>query len=226
MLTAAVAVTGAVAAWFITRWAGRGRPYPASLAALFDNRLAQRLSGVQTLLDRASIRPGMRVLDAGCGPGRLTISLAQRVGNTGEVVALDVQPEMLERVSRNAQRSGVRNVTTVLAPLESNSGFLQERETFDRILLVTVLGEIPDGPGSLRALHIALKAGGILSVTEMIIDPDYVPRGRLLRLAEHAGFKAREQFGSRFAFTMNFGKLDVTEAGADKADNASKNATE
>lgn len=48
----------------------------------------------------------MRVLDAGCGPGRLTIPLARQVGPTGEVVALDVQQGMLKRVRKNAARGG------------------------------------------------------------------------------------------------------------------------
>ena len=200
----AAALGAAVAVWFVARWAGRGKPCPTSVAALFDNPLAQQLSGVQTLLDRADVSAGMRVLDAGCGPGRLTIPLARRVGAGGEVVALDLQEDMLARVRRNADRAGVGNVRTVHGALERDAAVLRAEQPFDRILLVTVLGEIPDPAGALRSLHAALKPDGILSVTEMILDPDYVPRRAVTRLATDAGFVPHEEFGSPLAFTVNF----------------------
>ena len=206
MLVTLVVVAALVAGWFATRWAGRGRPCPTTVAALFDNPVVGRLSGVNAVLDRAGIRPGMRVLDAGCGPGRLTIPLARRVGREGEVVALDLQQAMLDRVARNVSRAGVSNVKLVVGSLDAESPALRNKPVFDRILLVTVLGEIPDPVGALRALHSVLAPGGLLSVTETIIDPDYLPRGRVNDLASKAGFTMDGSFGSAFAFTVNFRK--------------------
>ena len=208
MIGIAGAIGATVGLWVVARWIGKGRPCPTLVASLFDNPIVGRFSGVKTLLERADIRSGMRVLDAGCGPGRLTIPIAIRIGETGEVVALDIQDGMLDRVRRNAHHASVSNVTTMLGALEGNAyALLGEREAFDRIVLVTVLGEIPDGVGALRALHAALKPEGILSVTETIIDPDYISDRRLKRLAEDAGFVLREQFGSPLAFTLNFCKV-------------------
>lgn len=166
-----------VGIWFAARWFGRGKPCPVLVAALFDNQIAERLSGTGLLVERADVGEAMRVLDAGCGPGRVTIPLARRVGARGEVIALDLQQGMLDRVNANAARAGLSNVRPLLGALESDARVLRDYEgAFDRILLVTVLGEIPDQIGALRSLHRALKAGGILSVTEMIIDPDFVSR--------------------------------------------------
>ncbi len=196
-----------VVVWFITRWVGRarGRPYPALLAAVLDNPYTDALAAVSKLVDRAGVVAGMRVLDAGCGPGRLTIPLARRVGPSGEVVALDVQEGMLDRVRRKATKHGMNNVRTILAALASDVPALRaQREAFDRVLLVTVLGEIPDRHGALRSLRETLKPGGILSITEMILDPDYQPRHRVRRLAEEAGVQFERSFGSPLMFTMNF----------------------
>jgi 2-polyprenyl-3-methyl-5-hydroxy-6-metoxy-1,4-benzoquinol methylase len=110
-----------VGAWFVARYRGRGRPCPVLVAALWDNRIVDKLSGVATLLDRAGVSRGMRVLDAGCGPGRLTIPIARRVGSDGEVLALDVQDGMLERVRRRASREGLANVTTLCAEARRNT---------------------------------------------------------------------------------------------------------
>ena len=156
------------------------------------------------LLDRAGVAAGMRVLDAGCGPGRLTIPAAQRVGSEGEVVALDVQEEMLARVRRNVANRGLANVRTVLGGLESVTTITGVAAgTFDRALLVAVLGEVPNRENALLSLRAALKPGGILSITEVIPDPHYQTRGTVRRLAEDAGFQLVESYGTSLAFTLN-----------------------
>lgn len=94
---------------------------------------------------------------------------------------------------------------TVLGALEFDAKVLRGYEqAFDRVLLVTVLGEVPDKGGAMHTLYNSLKAGGVLSVTEIIIDPDYVPSGRLRRLATKAGFRFSQSWGSPLFFTVNF----------------------
>ena len=161
------------------------------------------------LLDRAGVAPGMRVLDAGCGPGRLTIPAAERVGSDGEVVALDVQEEMLARVRRNVASRGLTNVQTVLAGLESVTTVPGVAAgTFDRALLVAVLGEVPNRENALLALRAALKPGGILSITEVIPDPHYQTSRTVCRLAEDAGFQLVESYGTPLAFTLNLRRCE------------------
>lgn len=180
-------------------------PCPAWLGWLVESPYMTAVAGGSTLLDRASVGPGMRVLDAGCGPGRVTIPAAERVGPAGEVVALDLQEAMLERVRRRAAARGLTNVRTRLAPVELGTA---ESGAFDRVLLVTVLGEIPDRAGALAALREALAVGGVLSVTEVLPDPHYQGRRTVRRLGEGAGLRHVVTFGTTWAYTMNFRKPD------------------
>jgi ubiquinone/menaquinone biosynthesis C-methylase UbiE len=163
-----------------------------------------KLAGTQTTLDRLGLQPGQRVLEVGPGPGRLLIPVAQRVLPGGEVVGLDIQPGMLERLKARAAQAGVSNLTAVLGDA-AQAHF--PPESFDLIYLCTVLGEIPDRAAALRECHAALKPGGLLSITEIFPDPHYQPRVTVQQLAEAAGFRLREMHGPWYFFTANFVKV-------------------
>jgi ubiquinone/menaquinone biosynthesis C-methylase UbiE len=63
----------------------------------------------------AGVQAGQRVLEVGCGPGFFTLPAARMVGDTGRVVALDVNPLAIARVRKKIARAGVTNVKPVLA---------------------------------------------------------------------------------------------------------------
>lgn len=178
-------------------------PCPSSLSFLLENPFMGKVAGAQLLLDRADVAPGMRVLDVGCGPGRITLPAAQRVGSEGEVVALDIQPAMLRRVREKLEEQKVTNVRLLLAGIGDGK---TEPESFNRALLVTVLGEIPDKTAALREIYQSLKPGGILSITEVFPDPDIQTPGTIRKLAQEAGFGVDSKIGRFPAFTMNLVK--------------------
>ena len=158
-----------------------------------------RTNRAAVIIEHLDPRPGMAVLDAGCGPGRLTISLAGRVGDGGQVVAVDIQPGMLDRVREKLSAAGIGNVQLIQAGL--GDGDLGA-ERFDRAVLVTVLGEIPDRQAAMGEVFDALKPGGLLAVTEVIFDPHFQRRSTVARLATAVGFQPRETHGNRIAYTM------------------------
>jgi ubiquinone/menaquinone biosynthesis C-methylase UbiE len=81
-----------------------------------------------------------------------------------------------------------------------------EMACYDRAMLVTVLGEIPEQEAALQEIYQALKPGGILSVTEVIFDPHFQSRESVQRVAGRVGFREAGFFGKRLAYTMHFEK--------------------
>ena len=160
----------------------------------------ERVAGGAVVIQRAKITEGMRLLDAGCGAGRLTIPIAKHVGAKGHVVALDVQSEMLARLIDRIAKHALTNVTVVHARLGHGA---IGRDEFDRAIMVTVLGEIPDKIAALREVRNSLKPGGILSVTEVLPDPHYQSKAAVRRMAKEAGFEVEEAHSGLRSFTLN-----------------------
>jgi len=186
-----------------SRW--RSLPCPSWLGWMveMENPLARNARSA-VIVQKLGLQPGMKVLDAGCGPGRVTVPVAKAVGAGGSVVALDLQAGMLERAEEKVRQEGLTNVRFVQAGL--GEGQLPSEE-FDRALLVTVLGEIPNREAALREIREALKPGGVLSVTETVFDPHYLRREALAREAEAAGFVGKAVYGGKMAYTAHFEKV-------------------
>ena len=177
-------------------------PCPTWLGWLveLDNPLF-RNNSAREIIRHLALEPGMNVLDFGCGPGRLTIPVAKRVGSGGEVTAFDIQAGMLQRVRSKAAAEKLDNIRFVQGGAgEGKLGC----EQYDRALLVTVLGEIPDRQAALAEIFDSLKHGGILSVTEVIADPHFQRRDSVRQAATAAGFVERAFFGNRVSYTINF----------------------
>ena len=178
---------------------GRSAPCPASLSWIVHNPIRRRY--MKPVLERVGIRPGERILELGPGPGAFSLDAARMLGQTGRLVAVDIQPEMIARLERRARKTGLENIETHVAgaydlPLEDQS--------VDRVFLVTVLPEIPDRLRALAELRRVLKKGGVLSITEEFLDPDYLFAGETIRLVESAGFRLTRRAGTFWIYTVNF----------------------
>jgi ubiquinone/menaquinone biosynthesis C-methylase UbiE len=115
------------------------------------------------LIYQASISPGQRVLEIGCGTGNLAI-LGKRLNPACEVVAIDPDPEALARARRKAERRG--------ATIQFDEGFAEELPypdaSFDRVFSAFMLHHVrPDAKAlSLREAFRVLKAGGSLHLAD------------------------------------------------------------
>ena len=194
------------AVWFLWRLISRRQsmPCPAWLSWMVDNPVSMRRTSAT--LDQLELRRGLAVLDGGCGPGRLAVPIAEAVGPVGSVLAVDVQGEMLRRARAKADKAMLGNIEFLHASL--GEGKLPAAH-FDRAVMSTVLGEIPDRVAALREIHRALKPGGFLLVNEVIGDPHYQSLARVRAMAQEAGFRPGLLVGSWMAYSLRLDKEKV-----------------
>ncbi len=178
-------------------------PMPQFLANLIDNPLRRKIQPPRDMPLRHGIEPGMTVLEVGPGNGRYTVETARRVGSTGKVIAVDIEPRMIERVRQRAQAEGVTQIEAKVAnvyDLPFDDG------TFGAVYLITVISEIPEPERALREFYRVLSPEGTLAFSEMLTDPDYPRAQTLIRLATTANFRLKKKSGNFFAYTLVFEK--------------------
>lgn len=124
------------------------------------------------LLNSLQIKPGETVCDFGCGNGFHSLQLAKRVGPSGLVYAIDIQPEMLELLRERTGPRGLENIKPVLAT-EQESGL--PPATFDLVLMVDVYHELSNPAEVLAAVRKSLKPDGRLVLVEFREEDEEVP---------------------------------------------------
>jgi SAM-dependent methyltransferase len=111
----------------------------------------------EVMLDLARIGPGSRVLDVAAGAGEQTITIAQRVGPSGYVLATDLSSNILEFAASEAKRHDLTNVETKVMDGEN----LDVPEgSFDAVISRVGLIYFPDQQKALAGMKRALKSGG------------------------------------------------------------------
>jgi len=115
------------------------------------------------LFQHTSPLRGLKILEPGCGTGRLTEILSDHVGEDGSVVALDISPKMIDEARRRTAKR--RNVEIHLSTVEN---FPLEKNSYDFILCHQVFPHFEDKRKVLTMLSRALKMNRRLIVTHFI----------------------------------------------------------
>jgi ubiquinone/menaquinone biosynthesis C-methylase UbiE len=184
-------------------------PMPEFLAGAIDNPLRRRIQPPSEMPLRHGIEPGMTVLEVGPGNGRYTVETARAVGPLGKVIAVDIEPKMIERVSRRAHEEGVTN-------LEAKTASVYDLPfpdaTFDAVSMIAVISEIPDPQRALGEFYRVLKPAGTLAFSELITDPDYPLARTLIQRATAARFRLSRRLGNFLAYTLVFERTQENAA--------------
>jgi ubiquinone/menaquinone biosynthesis C-methylase UbiE len=134
------------------------------LAETYDRLSDSQFAGGQRLVERMAVEAGARVLDVGCGTGRLARWLAERVGPSGSVVGVDPLPDRISIARTNAPVD-VGGITFEVGQAEDLSAFPEQ--SFDAVVMSAVFHWVHDKPKALREVRRVLRPGGRLGVTTL-----------------------------------------------------------
>ena len=153
------------------------------------------------LLDLLPLKPDMLVADIGAGTGYFSIPIAERL-TEGEVLAVDIQPEMLALIDNKAKSKGVPNIRLIQGRV--NNPLLPEGEV-DLVLMVDAYHEFEFPFEMASGIKQGLKPGGAVILVEYRAEDPKVP---ILKLHKMSAEQARKEWQALgFVFEKNIGDL-------------------
>jgi SAM-dependent methyltransferase len=167
-------------------------PYTGDLS-IFDSPGRDERLQVNRVMDILGIVPGKAVADIGAGSGWFTVRAARRVGESGSVYAVDINPESIRYVEKRAQKEKLRNVKTILG--KANDPLLPA-SAVDAVLLLKTYHEVAEPVALLRNLRAALRPGARVGIIDRNGNGEDHGVGRevVLREAGQAGYRLLEQY--------------------------------
>jgi ubiquinone/menaquinone biosynthesis C-methylase UbiE len=112
------------------------------------------------------VREGMTVLEPGPGMGFFTIELARLVGRKGKVIAVDIQPEMLDRLRLRVQKNGLTDCVELRLADETGMHVNDLEGKVDFVLAFAMVHEVPDKIQFLKELLVTLTSKGTMLISE------------------------------------------------------------
>lgn len=175
---------------------------PWWLAYSFDNPIRKLFHKPRQILE-PYVREGMTVMDIGCGMGFFSIGMADLVGETGSVIAVDLQPKMLEITARRAKKRGFENRITTHRCQPDEIGI---KDAVDFILVFWMAHEVPDKKAFFRQLEAVLLPAGKLLMAEPKMHVSNTYFQKMVEKAKVLGLKSADQPPIRFSHSVVFEK--------------------
>lgn len=165
-------------------------------ASTLDSGLRRKLLNPSRIL-ASYVKPGMEVLDLGCGNGFCTFDIADLLNGEGKVVAADLQQEMLDLLEKKMQKYPHKELISLHKCEPSAIGL---NEKFDFILLFFMLHEMPDKATSIAEIKSLLKPDGKILIVEPkfhVTSKDFSKEAELLEATGMIVERKKDKFISR-----------------------------
>jgi len=167
-------------------------PYKGDLS-IFDSPGRDERLQVNRVMDVLGIVPGKAVADIGAGSGWFTVRAAKRVGSSGVVYAVDINPEAVRYIDERAKKEQLSNVKTILSKPDDP---LLPADSVDAVLLLKAYHEVAQPVALLRNLRGALRAGAKVGVIDRNGNGEDHGVGSevVIREAKEAGYRFVKQY--------------------------------
>ena len=179
-----------------------GHVCPPSVIKWLNSPLRKLIQN-PTKIFREYVKPGDTVIDLGCGGGFFTVELAKVVGESGQVIAIDLQAEMIRIAQEFARKKSVADRITFHQCQEKDLGITEPK--VDMAFAMYVVHEVPDRTRFLTQIVELLKP----EAKFLMIEPTHHVKGEQLKTilseAESVGLKPIKPVKMAFSRGMVFG---------------------
>jgi 2-polyprenyl-3-methyl-5-hydroxy-6-metoxy-1,4-benzoquinol methylase len=175
-------------AWEESAAVGR-RVCPPGHVRVMDNFLRPLFHNTRKLFG-PYVQPGMSVLDVGCGGGFASMGLARLVGEDGQVIAADLQPEMLSIVEERAREAALTDRVRIH---RCNAYGVGLKEEVDFAVAFWMVHEVPDVRAFFAEMFALLRPGGNFFVAEPRFHVSRADFEALVETAEDTGFTVADR---------------------------------
>ena len=151
---------------------------------------------VNAIFDEAGIEKGSFVADIGCHEGYLSIHLAKRIGNEGQVFAVDVRADRLTVLEENLEERKLKNVNVIHGDYDNPKLPIN---ALDVVIIMDTYHEMDDYMKILGHVHRSLKSGGRIVIVE--------------KLKSKIKGKSREAQTDAHSLGMKYVRRELTKAG-------------
>ncbi len=164
-----------------------------------ERREREREEKPQLLIDALEIKPGQTIADLGAGSGYYSFRIAPLVGPTGKVLAIDIEPAMLEASAQRASRERIANVATVRASVHDPN---LAPGSVDLLFMVDVYHELEYPYEVMTKVRAALKPGGRVALIEYRAEDPQVAIKPVHKMSERQVRRELEAAGFRHVKTV------------------------
>ncbi|MGA8430660.1 MAG: methyltransferase domain-containing protein [Candidatus Sulfotelmatobacter sp.] len=167
-------------------------PYTGDLS-IFDSPGREDRLQINRVMDILGVVPGKTVADIGAGSGWFTLRAARRVGASGAVYAVDINPEAVHYIADRAQKEQLANVKTILS---KEDDALLPPDMIDAVLFLKAYHEVAHPVVLLRDLRASLRVGAKVGVIDRNGNGENHGVGKdvVIREARQAGYKLESQY--------------------------------
>lgn len=124
----------------------------------------------KAILDEIGIKPGLHILDYGCGPGSYSVAAAEMVGPAGKIYSLDIHPFAIESVKKAAAKKDLKNIETISSDCVTGL----PDSSIDVVLLADVFHGLSSPDAVLQELRRVLKPEGVLAFNDHHLKEDEI----------------------------------------------------
>ena len=166
-------------------------PYTGDLSIFEYSDRDQKLH-INQVMDALAISPGRNVADIGAGSGWFTVRAARRVTETGQVYAVEINPDAIRFIEERAQKEKLANIKTVLGKEDSPQ---LPANSLDAVLMLKTYHEIAKPVELLKNLRPALRKQARVGIIDREGNGENhgVQKKVVLDEAERAGYRLIEE---------------------------------